>query len=86
MSPEGDSPRVMFFMGSANQSFPSSNYVGKLDDIGVFNRALTPSEATFIQINPVSGGLVAGTPEPGSVALLAGLSISSGLFLKRRRK
>ena len=42
--------------------------------IGLDKVALTPR------------GSVAGTPEPGSVALFAGMALSGGILLKRRRK
>ncbi len=55
---------------------------------------VTPVTVTSFHVNDNGAGAVtirvgsaaAATPEPGSLALLTGLSITGGLFLKRRRK
>ena len=50
------------------------------------NGTLLITQSNSIVRLTATGGGFAQTPEPGSIALLAGVGISGGLFLKRRRK
>jgi hypothetical protein len=53
----------------------------------LFMSALLPRKnvVRLIAFN-IEPGTAAATPEPGSIALFAGLGVSGGLLLKRRRK
>ena len=72
-----------FFSGASTYSGANSFVVGSSSiTVSAYSVVDKPSGTFTLQVGPAS----AATPEPGSIALLAGLGISGGLFLKRRRK
>jgi hypothetical protein len=55
---------------------------GSTISVTAYSVAAKPNGSFTLQVNPTA----AATPEPGSLALLAGLGFSGILFLKRRKK
>ena len=56
------------YLGSASQIYPIANFIGRLDDIGLFNAALTSSQVAYLQSHPVA--TLSSVPEPASFAML----------------
>ena len=66
-----------------------SNFVSGVNTL-LFETDFTDAATNAVRVDNLSGTAkslaAANTPEPGSIALLAGLGFSGGLFLKRRKK
>ncbi len=73
------------YLGSSGNGFnaTSNNFRGFLDDVGFWNEALSASEILALSNAPLSV-----VPEPGSIAMLTAICLSSVSFrrLKRRNK
>ena len=69
------------YIGSATQAFPSNEFVGDIDDVGIFNTALTPSQVAYLQNNSVA--TLSFVPEPGSGTII-GIGVFTVVACSRR--
>lgn len=68
----GSIPTQTPYLASANGT--AGAFTGSIDDVAIWNRALTPAELSFIQANPA--------PEPAAMSLIG----AAGLLLMRRQR
>jgi hypothetical protein len=74
-----------FFLDNTVGGGQGEYSTGKIALARLYEGVLTGSQVATLASNPFASPS-ASTPEPGTLALLTGLSLTGGLFLKRRRK
>jgi hypothetical protein len=81
-----DNNRVYFGAGATpiNTGDPSRFYQGLMDDVQVYNMALSGSDVSFLFTSP--GATVGAVPEPSTLALWSALGLGGVFYGRRRRK